>query len=121
MNEVDLDRLADFIGGAFEGAPSGTQVSHLVSTVPEWRHAHDHLVAADRAVSHDLQLLAQTSPPMPGDVAARLHAALAAQAPAVSALAGSHLTGSHLTAPGPGTTGPGRGKAPGGPGSRPSQ
>ncbi|GII22286.1 hypothetical protein [Planosporangium mesophilum] len=77
--DVDLDRLADYIGGALDGTPDEARVAHLVATDPAWTRAHAALVAADAFVRADLAQLAGRSEPMPDDVVARLDAALAAE------------------------------------------
>jgi hypothetical protein len=77
--EVDLDRLADYVGGALDGTPDEAVVAQLVATDPRWTRAHAALVAADAFVRTDLATLAADPARMPDDVAARLTAALAAE------------------------------------------
>jgi hypothetical protein len=79
--DVDLDRLADYVGGALEGTPEEAAVAELVATDPQWTRAHAALVAADAFVRADLALLAAEPEPMPDDVTARLAAAIAAGPP----------------------------------------
>jgi hypothetical protein len=81
---VDLDRLADYIGGALDGTPTEAAVAHLVATDPQWTRAHAALVTADAFVRADLAHLAGEPEPMPDDVVARLSAALAAEPPSDS-------------------------------------
>jgi hypothetical protein len=77
--DVDLDRLADYIGGALDGTPDEARVAHLVATDPAWTRAHAALVAADAFVRADLVRLAGQPEPMPDEVVARLDAALTAE------------------------------------------
>jgi hypothetical protein len=79
-DEVDLDRLADYVGGALDDTPDAEAVAHLVATDDRWASAHAALVAADSAVRADLAALAATPEPMPGDVMTRLTAAFEAEA-----------------------------------------
>ncbi|MDT5037760.1 MAG: hypothetical protein QOE03_2945 [Micromonosporaceae bacterium] len=81
FGDVDLDRLADYVGGALEGTPDETAVAELVITDPDWTRAHAALVAADVLVRTDLAVVAARSEPMPADVVSRLTAALAAEPP----------------------------------------
>jgi hypothetical protein len=76
---MDLDRLADYAGGAFDGTPDAAAVARLVATDPAWTRAHAELVAADALVRTDLAVLAGEPEPMPDDVMIRLGAALAAE------------------------------------------
>jgi hypothetical protein len=75
--DVDLDRLADFVGGALDGTPDADGVRHLVETDPRWRRAHANLVEAMPAVGRDLARLREMDVAMPADVVARLERALA--------------------------------------------
>ncbi|MGC9667017.1 hypothetical protein ACNTMW_10745 [Planosporangium sp. 12N6] len=96
--DVDLDRLADYLGGALEGTPDETAVAHLVATDPAWTRAHAALVAADAAVRADLARLAAESEPVPTDVLARLDAALATEPiPTWPAPAGDGAGSRHLS------------------------
>jgi hypothetical protein len=76
-SDVDLDRLADFVGGALDGTPDADAVRRLVTTDPDWRRAHAELVDAIPAVRLDLARLRDLDATMPADVAARLTEALA--------------------------------------------
>ena len=40
---VDLDLLADYVGGALDGTPDQERVAGLVSTDPAWRRAFEML------------------------------------------------------------------------------
>jgi hypothetical protein len=75
--EVDLDRLADFVGGALDGTPDAADVRHLVTTDPGWADAYAALVSADAAVRGQLNALGSEAPAVPDDVLHRLDAALA--------------------------------------------
>jgi hypothetical protein len=87
FDDVDLDRLADYVGGALHGTPEAATVAHLVATDPRWTRAHAELVAADALVRADLAVLAGEPETMPGEVAARLDAALTVQRPSAAATA----------------------------------
>jgi len=80
VTDVDLDRLADYLGGALDGTPEAATVAHLVASDPRWAQAHVFLLAADLAVRADLGELAAESEPVPADVRDRISSALAAQA-----------------------------------------
>lgn len=79
--DVDLDRLADYVGGALDGTPDEAAIAHLVATDPQWTRAHAALVAADAFVRADLAVLAAAPEPMPDEVLVRLDAALTAEPP----------------------------------------
>lgn len=81
---VDVDLLADYIGGALAGTPDESVVATLIADDPAWRAAYESLSGGMAAVGAELGRL--TSEPMPDDVAARLEAAFAA-APAPPRLA----------------------------------
>jgi hypothetical protein len=70
--DVDLERLADFVGGALDGTPEADAVRHLIETDPGWRSAHTDLAAAMVTVHADLAALGAGPAPVPPDVAARL-------------------------------------------------
>lgn len=70
MKEVDLDLLADHLGGALEGTPEGARVAELVASDPSWARAAARLSGALDAVAADLATLPE--PAMPDDVADRL-------------------------------------------------
>jgi hypothetical protein len=75
--EVDLDRLADFVGGALDGTPDAADVRHLIETDPRWAEAHAALVIADAAMREQLRAWGAEPAPMPDDVLDRIDAALA--------------------------------------------
>jgi hypothetical protein len=77
LTEADLDRLADFAAGALDPIDS-RRVAGLVESRPEWASAYRTLAAADHAVREELQRYGRSRlAAMPGDVAARIDAALA--------------------------------------------
>lgn len=76
---VDLDLLADYAGGALEGAADEV-VAARVATDPAWASAYRQLREADTAVRGDLAALGTGTPAMPADIGAQLDAALAAAA-----------------------------------------
>jgi hypothetical protein len=69
---IDLDRLADFVGGALDGTPDAAAVRTLIETDPGWAEAHADLVAATATVSAGLRQVGRHPHPVPDDVAARL-------------------------------------------------
>ncbi|MER7003022.1 hypothetical protein ABT297_08230 [Dactylosporangium sp. NPDC000555] len=77
FSEADLDRLADFVGGALDGTPEADDVRHLVSTDTSWAEAYAMLVTADAAMRDELHALGAEAPAVPLDVQQRLDAALA--------------------------------------------
>jgi hypothetical protein len=120
---VDLDRLADYVGGALDGTPDAAVVADLVATDARWADAYAALTAADAAVRADLAELAAVPEPMPADVAARLAGALGTAPPERSALdpiarpagAAPRAAGEADRDAGPVGTGPRRGRSPAGP------
>ena len=46
FGEVDIDLLADYIGGALDG-PGEAEVARLIDEDPRWREAHDLLAPRD--------------------------------------------------------------------------
>ncbi|WP_432833493.1 hypothetical protein [Dactylosporangium sp. CA-092794] len=78
FSEADLDRLADFVGGALDGTPDADDVRHLVSTDTQWAEAYATLVAADAAVRDELHAFGAEALTVPPDVQQRLDAALTA-------------------------------------------
>ncbi|GGN89519.1 hypothetical protein GCM10010112_74050 [Actinoplanes lobatus] len=69
---VDLDLLADYVGGALDGTPDQERVATLVSGDPAWRRAFEMLEPGMIAVEAALREFEPE--PMPGDLAARLDA-----------------------------------------------
>jgi len=73
---VDIDLLADYVGGALDGTPDETAVSTLIAEDAAWRDAYARLTEGVTAVTGELQRLGSVAEPMPVDVIARLDAAL---------------------------------------------
>ncbi|MBO3739368.1 hypothetical protein [Actinoplanes flavus] len=69
---VDLDLLADYVGGALDGTPDQERVAGLVSADPAWRRAFEMLEPGMIAVEAALREFEPE--PMPDDLAARLDA-----------------------------------------------
>lgn len=82
---VDLDQLADFVGGALDGTPNADDVRHLITTDTAWATAYAALTTADAAVRTQLSALGAVDEIMPADVAARLERAMRNQPPGASA------------------------------------
>jgi len=80
FSEVDIDLLADYVGGALTGTPDEAEVAARVAGDPTWRAAHDELAAAMTSVGAELSALGAAAEPMPADLAARLDAAFASAA-----------------------------------------
>ena len=75
---VDIDLLADYVGGALDGTPDEAVVAALITEDAAWREAHTRLSGGVDAVSGQLRELGSIAEPMPADVVARLDAALLA-------------------------------------------
>ncbi|GAA2635759.1 hypothetical protein [Paractinoplanes durhamensis] len=75
FREVDIDLLADYIGGALSGTPDESVVATLIADDPAWQAAYESLSGGMAAVSAELGRFEPE--PMPADVIARLDAALA--------------------------------------------
>jgi hypothetical protein len=73
--EVDIDLLADYIGGALDG-PEEAAVARLIADDPRWRETYDLLAPGMAKVGAGLQALGARPEPMPADVAGRLESAL---------------------------------------------
>jgi hypothetical protein len=77
--DVDLDRLADFVGGALDGTPDAADVRHLIATDERWAESYEVLVAADATMRMELGALGapeDAADPMPPDVVSRLDRAI---------------------------------------------
>ncbi|MEU4566116.1 hypothetical protein [Micromonospora sp. NPDC023956] len=85
FGEVDLDLLADYVGGALNGTPDEPTVARLVAEDPAWARAHDELAAATARVGTALAAWGASTPAMPETVAERLTAVLAGAGPAAPA------------------------------------
>jgi hypothetical protein len=86
--EVDLDLLADYIGGALDGTPEAATVERLVAEDPVWTQAYADTSAAVEAVRADLSTLAADRDQMPAEVLGRLEAALTPVPPEEGATVG---------------------------------
>lgn len=76
---VDIDLLADYVGGALDGTPEAARVAALIAGDPGWQEAFELLapeMATVGALLGDLP-----AEPMPADVIARLDTALGALSP----------------------------------------
>ncbi|MGI5146494.1 hypothetical protein ACQEVC_08940 [Plantactinospora sp. CA-294935] len=80
FREVDLDLLADYVGGALDGTPDEVEIARLVDQDPAWAEAFADLTAGLDAVRLDLAGLAAAQTPMPPLVVDRLSSALAGAA-----------------------------------------
>ncbi|WP_238009619.1 hypothetical protein KZZ52_60070 [Dactylosporangium sp. AC04546] len=78
FSDADLDRLADFVGGALDGTPEADDVRRLVSTDEAWAEAYAALVTADATVRDGLRSFGSEAAAVPLDVQQRLDAALRA-------------------------------------------
>jgi hypothetical protein len=113
FSEVDIDLLADYVGGALAGTPEEARVAALVAGDPAWRAAHAAVARGMTSVEAGLHALGAGPEPMPADLVVRLDAALAAASgvPAAAAdTAPPDTAGARDTAP-PDTAGA-RGTAP---------
>jgi len=72
---VDVDLLADYIGGVLVGTPDESVVATLIADDPAWRSAYESLSGDVGSVVTELGRFEPE--PMPDDVAARLEAAFA--------------------------------------------
>jgi hypothetical protein len=70
FGEVDIDLLADYIGGALAGTPTESAVAARIADDPAWQTAYDSLSASMAFVGAELSRL--DTEPMPADLAARL-------------------------------------------------
>jgi len=73
---VDIDLLADYLGGALDGTPEAARVAALIVDDPAWRDAHSLLSVGMDDVGDALHAWGTVPEPMPAEVAARLEAAL---------------------------------------------
>jgi hypothetical protein len=72
---VDIDLLADYIGGALDGTPDESVVAALITDDPAWRAAYESLGGAMAIVGAELSRLKPE--PMPTALAAQLEAMFA--------------------------------------------
>jgi hypothetical protein len=73
FGEVDIDLLADYIGGALDG-PGQAEVARLIDQDPRWRETYDLLLPGMASVGAELTALGATPEPMPADLASRVEA-----------------------------------------------
>jgi hypothetical protein len=90
---VDIDLLADYVGGALDGTPDETVVAGLVADDPAWRAAYEVLTGGMAAIGADLRLLGAADEPMPAELSARLDTAFAALPPLTGPVADDHVEG----------------------------
>jgi hypothetical protein len=90
FSEVDVDLLADYVGGALEGTPDQAAVAERIAGDPSWRAAYDEVNSAMATVGSQLSALGESPEPMPADVAARLDAALTEAPSPLRALPGGN-------------------------------
>jgi len=81
FREVDLDLLADYVGGALTGTPDEAVVARLIVEAPTWGEAYAQLAPAVEALSGRLADWGADDLPMPDDITTRLATALADVAP----------------------------------------
>ncbi|MGN9908032.1 hypothetical protein ACTMTJ_10835 [Phytohabitans sp. LJ34] len=77
FSEVDIDLLADYVGGALDGTPEEAVVARRVAEEPAWAEAHSALSEATEGVRASLASWGASAEPMPAEVADRITAALA--------------------------------------------
>ncbi|WP_250000558.1 hypothetical protein [Actinoplanes sp. M2I2] len=75
---VDIDLLADYIGGALEGTPDESVVATLIADDPAWRAAYESLGGGVAAIRAELGRIEPE--PMPAELAARLDGMFSAPA-----------------------------------------
>ncbi|MGW0501684.1 hypothetical protein [Micromonospora sp. NPDC003241] len=73
---VDLDLLADYLGGALDGTPQQAEVARLVDQDPDWARAHARLAPAVDEVRDELVDWGAPPIEMPPAVSDRILAAL---------------------------------------------
>lgn len=94
---VDIDLLADYIGGALDG-PGQAEVARLIDEDPRWRETYDLLVPGMAAVGAELGALSPET--MPADLASRLEASFGSPADSpttVDPVPGEPSSGRHLS------------------------
>lgn len=87
---VDIDLLADYIGGALAGTPDETAVATRIAEDPDWRTAYDSLTGGMDLVSAELGRLGPE--PMPDELAASLDAMFRNPPPAMTVIDGGDTT-----------------------------
>jgi hypothetical protein len=73
---VEIDLLADYVGGALDGTPDEAVVSALIAEDAAWQGAYARLAEGVTSVTEHLRALGSVAEPMPADIVARLDAAL---------------------------------------------
>jgi hypothetical protein len=81
FREVDLDLLADYVGGALAGTDEEAEVARLVAEDPAWEQSYELLVPAVDTVRSSLADWGSLPATMPAEIADRLIAALDAADP----------------------------------------
>lgn len=76
FGEVDLDLLADYVGGALDGTPEAAELERLIDQDPAWADAYLALTTGIDAVRLDLAALVSEPTPMPAEVTDRLTVAI---------------------------------------------
>jgi hypothetical protein len=74
---VDIDRLADYVGGALDGTADERTVSRLIADDARWAQAYARLVRDGETVRRTLAEWGAVPAPMPPDVVEHLSARLA--------------------------------------------
>jgi len=99
---VDIDLLADYVGGALDGTPDEAVVAALITEDAAWRDAHALLSDGVAAVTGQLHALGSVAEPMPVDVIARFDAALltATDAPEIADPSGGATVAPAVMEPG---------------------
>ncbi|NMO54406.1 hypothetical protein HH310_24885 [Actinoplanes sp. TBRC 11911] len=87
---VDIDLLADYIGGALAGTPDETAVATRIAEDPDWRTAYESLTGGIDLVSAELGRLGPE--PMPDELAASLDAMFRNPPPAMTVIDGGDTT-----------------------------
>lgn len=72
FDEVDIDLLADYIGGALDGTPEHAAIADRIARDETWRAAYEALAGGMATVGTNLGALGAEPEPMPADVAERL-------------------------------------------------
>jgi len=104
FGEVDIDLLADYVGGALDGTREHEVVATRVAADPAWQRAHADLVAAMTAVEADLRAYGSATEPMPAELAAFLDEAFSASTATASTAPTTTETSPATTAATPATT-----------------
>jgi hypothetical protein len=98
FSEVDIDLLADYVGGALDGTPDEAVVAARIADDPAWHAAYDELSVSMASVGAGLGALGAVAEPMPAELVARLDAAFAS-APTETGIADPAPVDAELAAP----------------------